>query len=159
MDIALWVIAVAMIATGIIGTVLPALPGVLLVLGGMVLAAWIDDFTRIGVWTLGIAAALAVAGVAIDLACQVLFAKRAGASRLGLVGAAIGTLAGVFSELVGLLFFPLLGAAIGEFIAHRDALRAGQVGLATWIGLLVGTVAKLAIVFAMVGMFLAALIF
>lgn len=159
MDIALWVIAVAMIATGIIGTVLPALPGVLLVLGGMVLAAWIDDFTRIGVWTLGIAAVLAVAGVAIDLACQVLFAKRAGASRLGLVGAAIGTLAGVFSGLVGLLFFPLLGAAIGEFIVHRDALRAGQVGLATWIGLLVGTVAKLAIVFAMVGMFLAALIF
>jgi hypothetical protein len=54
---------------------------------------------------------------------------------------------------------PLIGAVVGEFIAQRDALRAGQIGVATWIGLLVGTVAKLAIVFAMVGVFVVAVIF
>jgi uncharacterized protein YqgC (DUF456 family) len=67
--------------------------------------------------------------------------------------------AGVFTGLVGLLFMPLAGAAIGEFIAHRDALRAGRVGVATWVGLLVGAVLKLAIVFTMTGVFVAALLF
>ena len=54
---------------------------------------------------------------------------------------------------------PLMGAAIGEFIAHKDALRAGKVGAATWFGLLVGTAIKLAIAFTMVGVFIAALVF
>ena len=53
---------------------------------------------------------------------------------------------------------PLLGAAIGEFVAQRDALRAGKVGLATWLGLLLGTVAKIAIAFTMIGLFVAALL-
>ena len=53
---------------------------------------------------------------------------------------------------------PLAGAAIGEFIARQDLLRAGQVGLATWIGMLVGTVLKLAIVAMMIGIFAGALL-
>jgi uncharacterized protein YqgC (DUF456 family) len=159
MDIVLWVIAIAMIAVGIVGTVLPALPGVLFVFGGIVLAAWIEDFTRISGWTVGVAGVLAVAGIAVDLACQFLFAKRAGASKLGLLGAAIGTVAGIFAGLVGIVFFPLIGAAIGEWMSHRDAIRAGQVGVATWVGLLIGTVIKLALVFAMAGMFVFALLF
>lgn len=158
MDIALWVIAISMILIGIVGTVLPALPGVLFVFGGIVLAAWIDEFTRIGGWVVGIAGVLALTGVAIDLACQLLFARRAGASKLGLLGAALGTVLGIFAGLIGLVFFPLIGAAAGEFISHRDALRAGQVGMATWIGLLIGTVIKLAIVFAMAGMFVLSLL-
>ena len=67
-------------------------------------------------------------------------------------------MAGVFTGLWGLLFMPLAGAAIGEFISHRDALRAGRVGLATWVGLLVGAVLKLAIVFTMTGIFVGALL-
>jgi uncharacterized protein len=51
-----------------------------------------------------------------------------------------------------------VGAAIGEFIAQRDALRAGKIGLATWLGLLLGTAAKIAIAFTMIGVFLAALL-
>ena len=86
-------------------------------------------------------------------------AKKAGASKLALIGAAIGTLAGIVTGLWGLLFMPLVGAAIGEFIAQRDLVRAGKVGVATWIGLLVGTAVKVAIVFAMVGVFVVALIF
>jgi len=52
---------------------------------------------------------------------------------------------------------PLVGAAIGEYLAQRDVRRAGKAGIATWIGLLVGTVAKLAIVLTMVGIFVFAL--
>jgi hypothetical protein len=85
-------------------------------------------------------------------------AQRAGASRQGIIGAALGTVAGLFTGLVGLVFMPLVGAAIGEFIAHRDALRAGKVGVATWLGLLVGTAIKIAVAFTMIGVFVAAIV-
>lgn len=159
MDTLLWVLAVAMIVVGIVGTILPALPGVLLVFAGIALGAWIDGFTHISGWTVAIAGVLALLGLGVDIACQLLFARRAGASRLGLIGAALGTVVGVFFGLIGIVFLPLVGAAVGEFLTHRDALRAGRVGVSTWTGLLIGTVLKLAIVFAMAGLFVLALLF
>ena len=154
----LWIVAILMIVVGVVGTVLPALPGVVLVFGGIVLAAWIDDFTRISVWTVGALALVTLVGIATDYVAAALGAKRAGASTLAIVGAAIGTVAGVFTGLVGLVFMPLAGAAIGQYIAQRDLRRAGKVGIATWLGLLVGTAVKVAIVFAMVGVFIVALL-
>ena len=53
---------------------------------------------------------------------------------------------------------PLLGAAIGEYIAQRDLRHAGKVGLGTWVGLLIGTAVQVAIVFAMIGAFAVALV-
>lgn len=159
MDIALWIVAVALIVIGLAGTVLPALPGMPLIFGGVLLAAWIDDFTRIGGWTIGVLGVLALVGVAVDYAAAALSARRVGASRQGIIGAAIGTVLGVFSGLWGLLFMPLLGAAVGEYLAHKDALRAGKVGVATWIGLLIGAALKIAIAFTMIGVLIAALIF
>jgi uncharacterized protein YqgC (DUF456 family) len=158
MTIALWVLAVALIVVGVIGTVLPALPGAILVFAGVALAAWIDDFARISAWTVGVLGVLTVVAWAIDYVAAAAGAKKAGASRQAIVGAAIGTIVGIFTGLVGLIFMPLVGAAIGEFVAQRDALRAGRVGVATWLGMLAGTVAKVAIVFLMVGIFVAALL-
>ncbi len=158
MNTVLWIVAVLMIVVGVAGTVLPALPGVMLVFAGIALAAWIDGFTLISGWTVGLLAVLTVTGVVVDYVAQMLSAQRAGATPLGIAGAAVGTIVGIFTGLIGLLFMPLVGAAIGEFIAHRDALRAGRVGIATWVGLLVGTALKIAIVFTMVGIFIAALL-
>lgn len=159
MTTTLWIVAVLLIVVGIAGTVLPALPGVPLIFGGVLLAAWIGDFQRISVFTVVVLAVLAVVGIVIDYIAAAISAKRAGASKQGIAGAAIGTVAGIFSGLWGLLFMPLMGAAIGEFIAHKDAFRAGKVGAATWFGLLIGTAIKLAIAFTMVGVFIAALVF
>lgn len=158
MTTALWVLAVLLIVVGFAGTVLPALPGIPLIFGGVLLAAWIDDFQRISGWVIGVLAVLAVVGIAVDYVAAALSAKRVGASRQGIVGAAVGTVVGVFTGLWGLLFMPLLGAAIGEFLAHRDALRAGKVGIATWFGLLIGTAIKIAVAFTMVGVAVAALL-
>ena len=130
----------------------------MLVFGGIALAAWIDDFARISPLTLGVLAAMTILAWAVDFVAATLGARRAGASPLSLAGAALGTLAGVFTGLWGLLFMPLVGAAIGEFLAQRDLLRAGRVGVATWLGVLLGTAAKVAIVFAMIGVFVAALL-
>jgi uncharacterized protein len=159
MTVALWILAVVLIVVGIAGTVLPALPGVILVFAGILLGAWVDDFTRIPVWLVVVFGVLTVLAWAVDYFAAMAGAKKAGASTLALVGAAIGTIAGIFTGFVGLLFMPLVGAAVGEFIAQRDVRRAGKVGVATWLGLLVGTAVKVAIVFAMVGAFVVALVF
>jgi uncharacterized protein len=159
MSTALWIVAALLVLVGLAGTVLPALPGIPLIFGGVLLAAWIEDFQRISVWTIAVLGVLAAMGMAIDYIAAAASARRAGASRLGVIGAAVGTVVGIFTGLWGLLFMPLVGAAIGEFIAQRDALRAGKVGLATWFGLLLGTAAKIAIAFTMIGVFLAALVF
>jgi uncharacterized protein YqgC (DUF456 family) len=154
----LWSVAIVLILAGVAGTVLPALPGVTLVFAGIALAAWIDDFARIPVWLLVLLGALTATAWIVDYAAAGMGARRAGASRLAIVGAIVGTFAGILSGLWGLLFLPLVGAAIGEYVAQRDLLRAGKVGVATWIGLLLGTAAKVAIVFAMVGIFVVALL-
>jgi uncharacterized protein YqgC (DUF456 family) len=158
MTIALWILAVVLVVAGVVGTVLPALPGAILVFAGVALAAWIDDFARISGWTLGVLAVLTAIAWIVDYVAGVYGAKKAGASPWALAGAAIGTIVGVFTGLVGLLFMPLAGAAIGEFLARRDALRAGKVGFATWLGMLAGTVLKVAIAFLMVGIFVGALL-
>jgi uncharacterized protein YqgC (DUF456 family) len=154
----LWIVSVVMIVAGLAGTVLPALPGAALVFAGILLAAWIDDFARISLFTVLVCGLLMLIAWGADYVSAMLGAKRAGASRLAIAGAAIGTVAGVFTGFVGLLFMPLVGAAVGEWLADRNAARAAHVGLSTWVGLLVGTVAKVAITFVMVGLFVLALL-
>ena len=158
-DLLLWLIAGLLVLVGLAGVVLPALPGIPLVFGGLLMVAWLDDFQRIGGVTLAVLGALAVLAWLIDFAASVIGAQRVGASPLALVGAAIGTVVGLFGGLIGLLLAPLAGAAIGEFIARRDALQAARVGLATWLGMLLAAVAKVAIAFMMLGIALAAWLF
>ena len=158
MTVLLWIVAVLLIVVGVIGTVLPALPGVILVFGGIALAAWIDDFARIPVWLVVILGVLTALAWVVDYAAAAMGAKRAGASKYAIIGATLGTFLGIFTGLWGLLFMPLVGAAIGEYIAQRNLRQAGKVGLATWIGLLLGTAIKVAIVFTMIGVFVVALV-
>jgi uncharacterized protein YqgC (DUF456 family) len=153
----LWLASAALVLLGLADTVLPLLPGTLLVWSGVLLGAWIDDFTRVGVGTVVIISVLAVLAWALDFVAGLMGAKRAQASNLALAGAAIGTVAGIFMGLVGVLFMPLLGAAVGEYWAQRDQQRAAKVALATWVGLLVGMAAKVVLSFVMVGIFLVAL--
>jgi uncharacterized protein len=158
MTAALWVVAVLLVVVGAAGTILPALPGVPLIFGGVLLAAWAEDFQRISGWTVGVLAVLALIGLVVDYIAASLYAKRAGASRQGIIGAALGTVAGIFTGLWGLIFMPLVGAALGEFIAHKNALRAGRIGVATWFGLLIATAVKIAVAFTMIGVFITAIV-
>jgi len=155
--IALWCVATLAILVGLAGTLLPVLPGAPLMFAGMALGAWIDDFERVSGWTLGLLGALALLTIVCDVVAAAFGAKRLGASPKAVTGAALGTVAGVFTGLWGLLVLPLVGAALGEWLALRDVVRAGRVGLATGVGLVVGTAIKLALAFAMLGIFVAAL--
>lgn len=151
-----WGLSVAMMVLGIAGTVLPVLPGTLLVWGGIMVGAWIDDFTRVGTLTLGVITALALLAWVLDYVAGLMGAQRVGASRLALVGAAVGTVVGLFMGLIGVLFMPLVGAALGEYWSRRNHRQAVHVGVATWIGMMVGLVAKVVLSFVMIGLFVAA---
>jgi uncharacterized protein YqgC (DUF456 family) len=120
---------------------------------GMLIAGWIDDFQRIGWITLTVLGILTAIAVIVDFAASVLGVKRVGASRLAMWGALIGTVVGLFFGLPGLLFGPFIGAVAGELATHGGISQAGRVGVATWLGLLFGTLAKLAIACAMLGVF------
>lgn len=154
----LWVLCVALIALGLAGTVLPVLPGTVLVWAGILLGAWIDDFARVSVTTVVVISVLAVLAWGLDYAAGLLGAKKAGASKQALLGAAVGTVLGLFMGLVGVLFMPLVGAAVGEYVARKDQTRAVRVGLATWVGIMLGLIAKVVLAFIMVGIFAAALL-
>jgi uncharacterized protein len=154
----LWIATVALMLIGLAGTILPALPGTALVLAGAVLGAWIDDFSRVSGITIGIIAVMAVLSWVLEYVAGLMGARRVQASRQALIGAALGTVAGLFMGLVGVLFMPLVGAAAGEYLARRDQMRSLHVGIATWVGMMLGMLAKVALAFMMVGLFVAALI-
>jgi uncharacterized protein len=154
----LWIVSAVLILAGLAGTVLPVLPGTLLVWGGILLGAWIDDFARVGMTTVAVISVLAVLAWGLDYVAGLLGARKAGASKLALLGAAVGTVLGLFMGLVGVFFMPLVGAAVGEYLAQKDHARAVKVGVATWVGIMLGLIAKVVLAFIMVGIFVAALL-
>lgn len=156
MDILLWCLAVLLVVVGLGGTVLPVLPGVPLVFGGLLLAAWIDAFAHVGWPVLLVLALLTVLSLVVDVAASSLGAKGAGAGRAAMLGAAIGTLVGLFFGFAGLMLGPFLGAAAGQFLVRQDAVEAGRAGVGAWLGFVLGSLAKLALALVMVLIFIVA---
>ena len=155
----LWyVVAAVLVLVGIAGTILPALPGVPVVFAGMWLAAWADGYALIGVGTVILLGVLAGLAVLLDFVAGILGARRVAATGKALWGATLGTVVGIFFGLVGLLLGPFIGALLGEASAGGSITRSTHVGIATWVGLLFGTIAKIALSFTMLGIFIAALL-
>lgn len=152
----LYGLAAVLVLMGIAGTFMPALPGVPLVFAGMTLAAYAGQFTKVEQSTLIILGLLTILALLIDFLAASMGAKRVGASRTAVVGAAIGTVVGIFMGPFGLLLGSFVGAVGGELLATGNAQHATRVGFAAWLGLLLGTLFKLALTFAMVGVFIAA---
>jgi len=147
------VVAVILVIVGLAGTVLPVLPGVAFIFLGLLLAAWADGFQRVGAVTLAILGLLMLLAVVADVLASALGAKKLGASPRAVAGATVGAIVGIFFGLPGLVLGPFLGAVAGELSANRPLLHAGKAGLGTWLGLLLGSVAKLTLAFLMVGVF------
>ncbi|MGH8441844.1 MAG: DUF456 domain-containing protein [Nevskiaceae bacterium] len=152
----LWLTVAALVLVGLAGAVLPAIPGVPLVFAGLWLGAWIDGYAKVSAWWVGVFGVLTLIAMAVDLIATALGAKRVGASRQAIAGAVIGTFVGLSFGLFGLLLGPFIGAVAGEMIARGRMDRAMDVGVATWMGFLFGTLAKIALSLAMVGIFVAA---
>jgi len=152
----LWALAALLVVAGFIGTLLPIVPGPVLVFAGLLLGAWIDGFERVGWVPLILLGLFALGTFIIDLAAPSLGTRSTKASRWAMVGAGIGAVVGLFFGFLGVFIAPFVGAVAGEYWAARDLRRAGRVGAWAWLGMLLGSVMKLAVVFAMVGVFVVA---
>ena len=157
MAVLLWTAAVILVAIGFAGILLPALPGTMLIFAGLLVGAWADGFARVGVPTLIVIGVIAAASYGVDFVAAALGTKRLGASPRAMAGAALGTILGLFFGLPGIIIGPFVGAVVGELSAHQDLRRAGQAGVAAWIGFAIGTAVKVSLAFLMVGIFLAAM--
>jgi len=146
-------LAVLLVLVGIAGIILPALPGIPLVFAGLLLAAWADNFAHVGWLPLTVLGLLTLASFAVDILATVVGAQRVGASRKALWGTFVGSIVGLFFMPIGLFVGPLAGALLGEYWHTRELGRSTKVGLATWLGILLGFALKLALVIAMLGLF------
>jgi uncharacterized protein YqgC (DUF456 family) len=155
-DPLLLIVGILLVLIGIAGIVLPALPGVVLVYLGLFFVAWSDDFERVGWITLTVLLLIGTVAWLIDFFTTVYGARRIGASRWAALGAAAGMLIGFAFGLPGIIIGPFVGALLVEYIVQKDILQASKAGLGTWLGLLVGTALKLALIFTMIGIFLIA---
>lgn len=151
-----YLLAIALVIVGLLGTVLPVIPGALFTFGGLLLAAWADDFARVGIVGLTIIGVLGFLSWVADFVATLMGAQRVGASTQALVGATLGGAVGIFLGLAGMILGPFVGAVAGELLARRGELvRAGKVGLGTWLGLIAAAVVKVVITFMMIATFLA----
>jgi uncharacterized protein YqgC (DUF456 family) len=149
----LWALAALLVVLGLVGTVVPHLPGPPLVFLGLLLGAGADGFARVGAFTLTLLGLLALCALVLDFWAARHGARRSGASALATAGAAVGTLVGFFFSLPGLLLGPFIGAFAGELLMKRGLRQAGRAGLGTWLGLLLATASRAAIVLLMIGLF------
>lgn len=152
-ELALWVLGLAMVAIGLAGAVLPALPGLPLVFGGLWLLAWAGNYAEVGAITLSVLAVLLIIGLALEFIASSIGAKGVGASPQAVAGATLGTFVGMFFGLPGLVIGPFAGAVLGEIKARRSVGQAAKSGVGAWVGLLLGIIAKLVIALVMVGVF------
>lgn len=143
-----WILVVVMLV-GIIGAVVPALPGSSLILGAILVWGFVNGFKDVGL-ALGVTIAVLLISVGIDFLSAYLGAKQAGASRWGQTGAMIGLVLGFLGflpalpfggPLLGILIGPLLGAIVGEFLYRKDLAFEARIKLAfkASIGIVVGS--------------------
>ena len=155
MDFLWWLIAIVLMAVGLIGTVLPLLPGTVIILAAAIIhQVMVGPEKSLGWWNIAGLAVLTVLSYALEFGAGYFGAKRFGATKWGAFGATIGMIAGLFYPFPGLLVGPLIGAIAGELIAGKRLVGAGRAGWGTVLGNLAGILGKLTIALAMVCWFL-----
>jgi len=148
-----YLIAALLTVLGVLGSVLPLLPGVPLVFAGLALAAWVDDFAHVSGFTLGLLGGLTGLAMLIDVLASAFGTRIAGASGWAFLGAGVGGLVGVFFAPAGLLVGPLLGAVLLELAVTRHPLGSVKAGAGVGIGIVLGAAAKIALIVSMLALF------
>ncbi|HEX3012383.1 MAG TPA: DUF456 domain-containing protein [Syntrophomonadaceae bacterium] len=155
MDVLIIIIVIALLLTGIAGTVIPFIPGVPLVFIGIAAYGWYEGFHLITPKYLAVIASLTVLSMIMDYVSSLLGAKFFGSSKKGTLGALIGTFLGLFFfPPLGIFVGPLAGAVIGEILAGSDVNKAFKVGLGTAAGLFSGMIFNLVLVIGIIISFL-----
>lgn len=148
-----WIVVGLLVIVGFVGLLVPILPGIVFIFSGLLLAAWLDDFSRVSEVTMMVIGLLSFMAWAIDFFASYFTAKKANASKLALFGVMIGALVGILGGVVGLIIGPVIGAVIGEFIARKNSGDAVRVGVAAGLGFLLALVVKLVLAIMITSIF------
>lgn len=155
MELIWWLVAIVLMAVGLIGTVLPLVPGAIVILAAAIIhQVMVGPEKSLGWWNIAGLILLTLLSYALEFGAGYFGAKRFGATKWGTFGAVIGTIVGLFYPFPGLLVGPLVGAIAGELIAGKRLVGAGRAGWGTVLGNLAGILGKLVIALAMVCWFL-----
>jgi uncharacterized protein YqgC (DUF456 family) len=148
-------ITVILIAIGLLGSVLPFLPGSPLILLGAFMYAWYTQFAVVGWGVLGTLIALTIMAQVFDYCATMIGAQKYGAGPRGIAGAFCCGIIGIFfGGIVGVIIGPFIGAALGELLGGRTAKDSMKIGFGTLVGFVGGAIGKLIISLTMVGVFL-----
>ncbi len=158
MHTVLYVLGAIALVVGLVGIIVPGLPGSPLLLAGVVLVAWAGDFARVGWPTIAIEAAIAGLIFATDYIAGALGARAFGASRWAFLGALLGLAVGIFFGLPGILLGPPVGAFALELAKDPDVARAAKAGVGVLVGFAVGSVLKIVLAFVLLGVLVVALL-
>lgn len=130
----LLIIASILVILGIIGSIIPALPGPVLGYVGLILLFFAKP-GAISIWALVIFGIAMVLLTVIDYVAPILGAKFSGSSKKGLVGAIVGSILGIiFFPPLGIFIGALVGAFLGELFEGKDPEKALKAGIGTILG-------------------------
>jgi uncharacterized protein YqgC (DUF456 family) len=155
MELFWWFCVIALFAVGLLGTVLPFIPGTTVILAGAIThRIMLGGDKSIGWKCIVILVFLTFLSYVFDFLGGYFGAKYFGASRWGTLGAVIGAIVGFFFGLLGLFLGPVIGALAGEFISGKRVVDAGRAGWGSFLGNMAGMIGKLGIGLVMVVIFL-----
>jgi uncharacterized protein len=150
-----WTLSVSLLTAGLLGAVVPYVPGPLVIFLASVLHAWLRPESGIGWWSVGLIGLMMLVTYALDFLSAAAGTKRYGGTKWGVVGVLIGGLVGMFFALPGLILGPLIGGFVFEMAFAKMSLHGAT--KSTW-GTIVGTVAgiamRLAVSVVMVAIFI-----
>lgn len=155
MELLWWLIAIVLMAVGLLGTVLPVVPGTTIILAAAILhQVMLGPAKSLGWWNVAALVVLTLLSYGIEWLSGYFGAKRFGATKWGIAGAVVGAIAGLFFPFPGLLVGPVVGAVAGELVSGKRLVSAGRAGWGTLLGNLLGMIGKLALALVMVCWFL-----
>ena len=141
----LWLIVTLLFTVGLAGTVIPLVPGIALILGGVLLYAFVTGFTTISVPTVVGSTLLAAIAWLADYYAGALGAKAAGGGKLAALGTFIGALVGIIGGPAGLLIGAFIGALIGALLEGKDGKHAHKIAFVSLIATAGATVVQFVI--------------
>ena len=155
MELFWWFFTIALFAVGLVGTIVPVLPGTIIILGAAIVhLVMLGPEKSVGWKTIVVLVLLTVASYAFDFLGGYFGAKYFGATKWGTFGAILGAVVGLFFGLIGLFVGPVIGAIAGEVIAGKRMIDAGRAGWGSLLGNFGAMFAKLIIALAMISIFL-----
>lgn len=146
MDIFLIVLSFLLLIGGIVGCILPLLPGAPLSYAGILLLHFTDKVhftsTQLIVWLV-----IVIVLQVVDYITPMLGSKYSGGTSFGNRGCMAGTIIGLFFMPWGIIVGPFVGAVAGELLGGRDLANAIRAGIGCLLGFLVGTLLKVVVCF------------